>query len=162
MNDQDHAPREPEVDIVEPTDDAPHDITFRARAERAERQAAELEERIETLSSELTNAQSSAARAQFDHQLDAALYSAGAIDVETARAVAAGRIGDDSNLTPAALVQQLKREKPFLFRSPAPSHSAMSPHTDDNGASTVRAAQDAAATGDRASLLNYLRARRSA
>ncbi len=162
MNDHDQTPLEPDADIVEPADDTPHDITFRARAERAERQAAELEARMDAMKNELSEAQSSAARARFDHQLDAALYSAGAIDVETARAVAAGRIGDDSDLTPAALVQRLKREKPFLFRSPAPSHSAMSPRAEDNGATTVRAARHAATTGDRTALLDYLRARRTA
>lgn len=133
-----------------------------ARARRAERQAAALESELATLRNQLEHSRADLAEQSRSHELDLALSAAGAIDYDTARLLADRTSRESPETSPRECVAQLVRKKPFLFR-PAPSrHSAMSARSDDSHGPLLSAAERAAATGDRAALLDYLRARRSA
>jgi hypothetical protein len=90
--------------------------------------------------------------------LDRALLEAGAIDPESAAIVAAS-LPDAPTTGPGALVADLKRRKPFLFTHPRPATSFSAPVSQDPGPAEA-AATHARTTGDRRSLLHYLRLRR--
>jgi len=154
----------------EPADAAPRnpspgdiaDATLTARAQRAERQAAQLERQLADLREELDSARAAAAERDRAHELDLALSAAGAVDLDTARLLAQRAALDDPDAPPADLVHLLTREKPFLFSRRGADASSMAPVADHAPRHALSAARDAAATGDRAALLDYLRARRSA
>jgi len=94
------------------------------------------------------------------HTVERELWALGAIDTETAaHLVTTALSGQDTPDVPAA-VADLKRRKPFLFRPPAPPHSAMSGHAPPVS-DLDRAAADAQG-GDRRAVLRYLRLKRSA
>ncbi len=149
-------------DTNNPTNDQSSEMDdLRARAERAERQATELESQLTELNTQLEQAQQSIAHTERNHQLDLALTSAGAIDLDTARLLAQRIAHGNTDATPTDILNQLTREKPFLFRKTSSAHSAMSPRADNTSAPAITAAHHAATTGDRTALLDYLRARRT-
>ena len=137
------------------------DATLKARAERAERQAVDLEHKLTDLNDQLEHARLALAETERAHRLDAALANVGALDLDTARLLAQRLTLEDPDADPATIAARLCREKSFLFRPLSRSHSAMAPAFEDDAAITD-AARRAAATGDRNALLDYLRARRTA
>lgn len=137
------------------------DDALLARAQRAERQAAELESQLAELNAQLEQARAQAAQSHAAHQLDLAISAAGAIDLDTARLLAQRLSAESPEASHAAIVARLVREKPFLFRKAALAPTAMSMRADTSETPLLDAAERAAA-GDRAALLDYLRARRAA
>jgi len=154
------APAEPADKNLSPSDVLDH--TLKARAQRAERQAAQLETKLVHLNEQLQSARAAVVHTEQSHQLDLALSAAGAVDLDTARLLAQRVTTAQPDLPAADIVAQLTREKPFLFRVYSPAHTAMSPHQENSSAPLITAAQRAATTGQRAALLDYLRIRRSA
>ncbi len=139
------------------------DQTLTKRAQRAEEQASSLETQLARLQSELDQSRAALTDADRQHEVDMALTQAGAVDLDTARLLAQQQITDTPGVSTADLITALARTKPYLFRpSSRASHSAMSPCIDDARSALCDAADRAARTGDRASLLAYLRARRGA
>ena len=155
----DITPTAPAPKNLSPSDIA--DQSLASRAQRAERQAAQLETRLAQLTDQLEHARAAITDGEKSHRLDLALSAAGAVDLDTARLLVARVTTETPDAEPADILAQLVREKPFLFRPSAPAHSSMAPAFDDHHALTS-AARRAAATGDRAALLDYLRARRTA
>ena len=94
-------------------------------------------------------------------RVDRALADADAIDLESARLLTEVALGGESDIEGA--VADLRRRKPFLFRSrgvragPAPGGRA--PQAAEG---LIEAAEEAARTGDRRALLRYLDLRRGA
>ena len=137
------------------------DATLTARAERAERQAAELEARLTQAHDDLETARAALIERDRAHDLDLALSAAGAVDLDTARLLAQRAALEAPDADPTDLITRLAREKPFLFRRRAHPASAMAPMP-DNPNPLLTSTRQAAAAGDRTALLDYLRARRSA
>lgn len=139
------------------------DQTLTKRAQRAEAQATSLETQVVRLQSELDQSRAALTEADRLHAVDMALTHAGAIDLDAARLLAQQQLTDSPDASTDELITTLTRTKPYLFR-PAHygGHSAMSPCIDDARSALSEAADRAARTGDRAALLAYLRARRSA
>ncbi len=96
---------------------------------------------------------------QRTHRLDIELMTAGAIDVDAARLLAQAACGDDPDISKA--VSDLKQDKPFLFRTRPQPPGAMGAAAQPDDP-LMRVAEHARSTGDRRSLLHYLRLKRGA
>jgi len=128
----------------------------------ADGDATDTQSRVVALERSLHEAQSALAASERRRSLERALLEAGAVDLDAAIAVAERVSGDDDEGADAAqTVAALRRSKPFLFRDTSRvSGAAMSARAPAGRPGAERAADEAAATGDRASLLRYMRARR--
>jgi len=151
---------------LEPTRPPVSDETdWRSRALEAESKLAQLEADTQSLRAQLANAESALAQEKQSREIDRALANAGAIDPEVASLMLASmRAGQATGDPPdiAALIQSLRTQKPFLFESALPSRpipSAMSPAITTSTTDSLHDLATQARTGDRRSLLNYLRAR---
>jgi hypothetical protein len=127
-----------------------------------QQRALEAENKLATLAETLKQTQEALAGVKRAHEIDMALVGAEAVDMETARLLTESALAHGETQDVQKVVADLKQRKPFLFRprrAPASSMSAsgrgVAPPTLDEVAERARA------TGDRRSLLEYLRAKRS-
>ena len=153
---------------------------WRARALEAESKLTELESASQALRTQLDQAHAALAQEKQSRELDRALSSAGAIDPEVASLLLTNMLASQplaqtnagepttTNSPPApdinSLIQTLRTQKPFLFESalpPRPTPSAMSPAITASPTDSLHDLATQARTGDRRSLLAYLRARRA-
>lgn len=149
---------------------------WRARALEAESKLAQLETDSHALRTQLDQAQSALAHEKQSRELDRALTNAGVIDPEVASLLLTNMLasqpppsaaGDPANAAPSpdihTLIQTLRTQKPFLFESALPPRvapSAMSPAISTSPTDSLAdLASQARTSGDRRSLLTYLRAR---
>lgn len=157
------------------------DQRWRKRALDAEERAAELEGALASAQQALNTARQdlAAAREAIDacerrREMDAALWEAGAADLETARLLTELAVSRMEAPDVRAAVADLALAKPFLFgRTPAAPGAVGTAARALAGASGARLpdgpcapdmsalAEEAALSGDRAALLRYLRLRRA-
>jgi len=156
------------------------EIDWRARALEAESKLAQLDSDAQALRTQLAQAQSALAQEKQSRELDRALAAAGAIDPEVASLLLTNMLASQppaqtnagepttTNSPPTpdinTLIQTLRTQKPFLFESalpPRPTPSAMSPAITASPTDSLHDLATQARTGDRRSLLAYLRARRA-
>lgn len=140
-------------------------IRYRKRAQAAEQQLSNLQERVTQLQTELDQARRSASRLERRQQIDAMLAQAEAVDVQVARLLteSAVEMMDEPDLK--LVIDDLRRHKPYLFRRKSqPTATTMSPRLANASVSAhaEQAAQQAVATGSRRDVLRYLRMRRTA
>jgi|GEM_PF-1791316 len=130
-------------------------IAAEARVEDLAKELRQTRQSLEDAQREINNQQRTAA-------IDAALIEADAIDLETTRLLAKAADDErDNKSDPRIIVTDLKRRKPFLFRSqPSSAASAMSATATDDSTASIQAAAEAAAGGDRNALMRFLRLRR--
>lgn len=146
-----------------------------------EHRVSALEAKVSELSSTLAQTREALDSAERRHKIDLALVEADTLDLETARLLTelAVQQMDSADITLA--ISDLKRRKSFLFRAPGSPNPTPPPPPPPSGRSAIRpsgvmgarepapqppsplagAATEALATGDRAALLRYLRARRA-
>ena len=94
------------------------------------------------------------------------LAASGAVDLETAVLIARARIQDKDDADVTGVIEQLKKEKQFLFTAgssgPAPAKTAGARDRVTNSQTLLeRAAKKAATTGSRTDLHEYLKLRRN-
>ena len=143
-------------------------IRYRKRAQEAEGRAGALEARLRELESTLEGARETMDALERRHEIDLALVRADAVDMETSRLLTELAVSEMDEPDVGAVVEELRRRKPFLFRSNAGDRggsvsAAMSgrPRRAGPEAGGLEEAADAASrSGDRGALLRYLRARR--
>ncbi|MGH7244825.1 MAG: hypothetical protein ACREJD_15535 [Phycisphaerales bacterium] len=147
---------------------ASDETNWRARALDAESKLASLETETQNLRAQLDRNNADLAREKQSRKIDRALNSANVIDPEVASLMletmlpSAAANGASPDI--ASLIQTLRATKPFLFESALPSRpapSVMSPAISTSPSDTLADLATQARTGDRRSLLNYLRARRA-
>ena len=142
-------------------------IRYRKRAQSAEK-------KVETLAQALAEAKSQAAETaqalndiQVEQKLTRKLAAAGTVDLETAVLIAKARIEGQSEADLDACVEQLKKEKQYLFSnnngSTATAKKTAGAKDRETFNQTVleRAAKKAATTGNRTDLQEYLKLRRN-
>lgn len=149
-------------------------IRYRKRAQSAEK-------KLQALAGQLAEAKSQAAMLseqlndiQLEQKLMRKLAAAGTIDLETAVLIAKAKIAGHDNADLDGLIEQLKKEKQYLFASVAaergPSSTgigatkktaAAKDRLQSSQAILERAAKKAATTGNRADLQEYLKLRRN-
>lgn len=137
----------------------------RDAAQLAQSKAAELQARVAELQEQIDQAREALDAAERRHQIDLLLIEADTVDIESARLLTELAVNQMKSGDLRAAVGELRQRKPFLFRSrpgaPAGGSSVMSAAGDTTEADIeLESAAQAAAAGDRASLLRYLRARR--
>lgn len=138
-------------------------VRLRERAREAEARAVELSGRIDELERLVAQTREALDSVERRHRIDQALLEADAIDLESARLLTELALGQMDAPDEASAVAELRSRKPFLFRARAARSSsrAMSGRPRDaEGDGLLEAAEEAARSGDRRSLLRYLEARR--
>ena len=149
-------------------------IRYRKRAQAAEQKKTILEQELTEKQAEVERLNQNLSQMTIERQLIDKLVSAGVRDLEAAVIIGRTKLQDDKETTAADVVEQLRKEKSYLFSDT--QAAAVSPF-DKLRASTKtsgvkdrlsgatgtleRAAKKAATTGSRTDLQEYLRARRN-
>ena len=139
-------------------------IRYRKRAQSAEK-------KVEALAEELAEAKTQAAKmseqlknVQTEQKLMRKLAAAGALDLEAAVLIARDRIEGEPEADLDGILEQLKKEKQYLFAGGAMSAKKTAGAKERVASSQTildTAARRAATTGNRADLQKYLRLRRN-
>jgi hypothetical protein len=141
-------------------------IRYRKRAQSAEKQAETLAEQLAEANRKITQMSQELSDLQVERRLTQKLAAAGAIDLEAAVLMAKARSEGNEPAEVDDCVQQLRREKAYLFAGPSePSASRKTAGAKDRAKQTrtalEQAAKRAARTGNCADLQHYLKLRRS-
>ncbi|MHC5059713.1 MAG: hypothetical protein ACYTFK_01320 [Planctomycetota bacterium] len=139
-------------------------IRYRKRAQNAENRAAEIEEQLKASRAEGKQLADELNEARFERELLSSLTAAGAKDIEAAVLLAKARISESDGDVDSVVVG-LRKEKGYLFEDAGPggaiSRTAGVKEKMSGGQSVLaRAANRAAASGNRADMAEYLRVRR--
>lgn len=140
---------------------------WKARAEEAEKLAAELGERVAELEARLEEADAGMRTTTRRNAIERELGGAGAVDLETALMLVEAALGTmeepDAPYAVGLAVRHVRSRKPFLFAPAGPRPApgvAMSPADERADDRLGALANGARASGDRGALLRYLRQRR--
>jgi hypothetical protein len=140
-------------------------VRYHRRAQSAEKQAEELAGELEEARAESVKLAEELKATRKEQELTRRLAAAGARDLEAATLMAKARLsgGDKADLD--GVVEQLKREKQYLFNEKVSAEATVrtsgAKEQRIGGAGIERAAKRAAGTGSRADLQEYMRKRRS-
>ncbi len=140
-------------------------IRYRKRAQSAEKEAAGLTDEVARLRRTNEELSAEVRMLQADAALATALVAAGVIDLEAATLMARSRMDKEGNQDPTAVVAALQKEKAWLFRpaaaTPAAARTAGIREPRPNAQKMLEdAARQAAASGSRADVHEYMRRRR--
>ena len=142
-------------------------IRYRKRAQLAEQETESLTEELKQSKSQADEIAKELDNIKTEQQLTKKLVSAGAVDLEAAMLVAKARIKNSDDVDTEEVIEQLKREKQYLFAgsgggSMATVKTAAARERMQAGHTVLgRAAKKAAVTGNRTDLQEYLRLRRN-
>ncbi|OQA00872.1 MAG: hypothetical protein BWY69_01540 [Planctomycetes bacterium ADurb.Bin401] len=141
-------------------------IRYRKRAQLAEQKKTILEQELADRNSEIEKLNKNLAQMNVERQLIEKLVWAGVSDLEGALIIGKNRIEQNSKATASEVVEQLKKEKSYLFndaRTVTASGKTSGVKDKLSGTKGVleRAAKKAAQSGSRTDLQEYLRARRT-
>ncbi len=141
-------------------------IRYRKRAQSAEKKAEVLSEQLAAANQNAMELSEQLNSLQTEQKLTRKLIAAGAVDLETAVLLAKDRIKSQGETNPDVCIEQLKKEKQYLFAAgggavattkTAPAKDRMLPAQ----TALERSAKKAARTGNRADLQEYLKLRRN-
>lgn len=141
-------------------------IRYRRRAQSAEKKNQELTEQLSQKEAELSELSGELESARLDQKLIGKLFHAGVHDLEAALLLAKARIGGDGKSDLDSSIEQLRKEKSYLFGNQSTSSVALQRSSGakekgvNNQTVLERAAKRAATTGDRKDLQEYLKLRR--
>lgn len=138
-------------------------VRYRRRAQAAERRYKELEERLSGVRGELERTREALDSAERRRQIDLLLIEAEARDLEAARLLTEAAVAQMDEVDVEAAVSELRRRKPYLFRSVDRGGSPggrSQRYRGGAGDQLDEAAAEAAVSGNRRDLLRYLRLRR--
>jgi uncharacterized protein YhaN len=145
-------------------------IRYRKRAQGAEKKAEAFAEQLAAANQRIAEMSEQMSSLQFEHKLARKLASAGVVDLEAAVLVAKARMQGKAEADVDGCVEQLKKEKQYLFTGVGPTPTVGSVSKKTAGARNRvtptqtlldKAATRAARTGSRADLQEYLRLRRN-
>lgn len=140
-------------------------IRYRKRAQAAEQQAEQLTHQVEQLRREHMQLSERLEASRNDEELAKRLTAAGVTDVEAGVLLGRKRMGDDGDLD--AAIEQLRKDKPYLFATnvrqtnSAPKKTAGAKERPGTSPTMAQAAQQAAASGRRSDVHEYMRVRRT-
>ena len=141
-------------------------IRYRKRAQAAEQKLAELDGQLQESNERSNGLTAELEELRQDRKLSESLISAGAGDIETALLVAKKRIeASDGDVNVDSVVESLRKDKDFLFSKNDSSASSMRTLPVRDKTSGVRgavekAARNAAGSGSRRDVQEYMRVRR--
>lgn len=144
------------------------EINWRGRALEAEGKLSELEKALADLRTTLEQTRDALDANERRREIELAVSSAGAIDIDTALLLVQTAMKDRGPEELGAVIEEVKRSKPFLFddrrgasEGAGVGVGVMSAEPSRGGEALASLAEEARATGDRRALLRYLQARRS-
>jgi hypothetical protein len=141
-------------------------IRYRKRAQNAERQVEALSEQLVESKTQMASMAEELNGIRNEQEILRRLSGCGVVDLEAAILIAKARLEDEPQVDLDSIVEQLKREKQYLFAD-SHSHSASGKTSGakdrvrNNQAVLERAASKAATTGNRVDLQEYLKLRRN-
>ena len=142
-------------------------IKYRKRAQSAEKQLSELEKSLGKITEENKKLRCMLDDITTENKLSKALEQAGAVDIETAMVLIKQRMNNTPEKEPFEIVEQIKKEKGFLFNlnSQKPSLAAtvnrpVKCKVTCSNEYLKKQAQQAAQTGSRKDIMDYLMAKR--
>jgi hypothetical protein len=141
-------------------------IRYRKRAQSAEKKIEALTEELAQMKLQAGEMANELSGVRMEQKLIRKLAAAGAIDVEAAVLIAKTKIGDGTEADLDGIVQQLRREKQYLFSGTSAAAAAKKTagakdRIQNNQTILERAAKKAATTGNRTDLHEYLKLRRN-
>jgi uncharacterized protein YhaN len=141
-------------------------IRYRKRAQSAERKLEQLGEQLAQANSQAAALSEQLDEIRSEQELTRKLTAAGAADLEAAVALAKVRMRNKPDTDVDGIVEQLKREKQYLFADVGKTVSSTKTagakeRTASPQAVLAKAAKKACATGNRTDLQEYLRLRRN-
>lgn len=142
-------------------------IRYRKRAQSAEKKNEALSEQLAEARSEASKLSEQLNEIKIEQKLTEKLAVAGAVDLETAVLIAKAKMKDETEADLEGVVEQLKKEKQYLFDSESgrgigsQKTSGVKERMVNNRTALARAAKKAAVTGNRADLQEYLKLRRN-
>ena len=141
-------------------------IRYRKRAQSAEKKIEELTEQLAQTKAQTAELSEQLSDIQTEQKLTRQLAAAGAVDLETAVLIAKARLQDKDDADVTDVIEQLKKEKRFLFTAdspgPVPTKTAGARDRVTNSQTLLeKAAKKAATTGNRTDLHEYLKLRRN-
>jgi hypothetical protein len=141
-------------------------IRYRKRAQGAEKQVEDLTEQLTEAKSQVTKLSEQLIDIQAEQKLTRKLVVAGTVDMEAAVLIAKARMQGQTEADLEACVEQLKKEKQYLFGGAADTTvtkrtAGVKERVAHSQTVLERAAKRAATTGDRTDLQEYLKLRRN-
>ncbi len=137
---------------------------YRKRAQAAEKILEDFKVELAEKDEALQKQRQTIADMQRQRLIDELLVDSEAFDLETTRLLTEMALSEMAEPDVEQAVAQLRKRKPFLFRSTARGATALSPKAENNQTSLARSMEHAAAeahsSGNRTALLRYLRLRR--
>jgi len=141
-------------------------IRYRKRAQSAEKKIETLTEQLAQANSQTAELSGQLSDIQTEQKLMRQLAAVGAVDLETAVLIARARMQDKDDADVTGVIEQLKKEKQYLFADSKPGAAPRKTagardRVTNNQTLLERAAKKAATTGNRTDLHEYLKLRRN-
>lgn len=142
-------------------------IRYRKRAQSAEKKNEILSEQLSQAEAASREMADELGNVKLEQDLIRKLTAAGTVDLETAVLIAKARMGSSEKADLDIVVEQLKKEKQYLFGGQrnivaAPQGTAVAKDRTRNSETILeRAAKRAVSSGNRTDLLEYLKLRRN-
>jgi hypothetical protein len=141
-------------------------IRYRRRAQSAERKAEVLAEQLASANQRIAQISEEMSGLQLEHKLSRKLAAAGVVDLETGVLVAKVKMQGKSEADVDGCIEQLKKEKQYLFGTTggiaaAKKTAGVKDRVSQSQTVLDRASKKAARTGNRTDLQEYLRLRRN-
>jgi predicted nucleic acid-binding Zn-ribbon protein len=144
-------------------------IRYRKRAQSAEKKVEDLTEQLAQAKSQVTKISEQLSDIEAEHKLTCKLAAAGSVDLETAVLLTKARMEGKEQADLDGVIEQLKKEKQYLFGSAASTVTAKKTAGakesvfggTNNQTVLEKAAKRAATTGNRTDLQEYLKLRRN-
>lgn len=141
-------------------------IRYRKRAQGAEKQVEDLTEQLAEANSQVVKLSEQVSDIQAEQKLTRKLVAAGTIDLEAAVLIAKARMQGQTEADLEACVEQLKKEKQYLFGGVADTAATkrtagVKERVAHSQTVLEGAAKRAATTGNRTDLQEYLKLRRN-
>ncbi len=141
-------------------------IRYRKRAQSAEKKAETLTEQLAEANQKITQISQGMNDLQIEQKLTHKLVAAGATDLEAAVLMAKARMKGEGELNVDACVEQLRKEKGYLFGGSAEAATSRKTAGAKDRVTQTRtaleqAARKAARTASRADVQHYLKLRRN-
>ena len=140
-------------------------IKYRKRAQSAEKEVAQLQDQLSLSEKQNESLKQQMGTIEVEKDISQRLNSEGAVDVEAAMLLVKSRLKDGSDVD--GVIEKLKQEKEYLFgadgsvgmKNAAAKTSVVKNRAIGNG-SVLKIGQQAAKSGSRVDLMEYMKARR--
>ncbi len=141
-------------------------IRYRKRAQSAEKKVEELTEQLSQSQKRASSLSEQMNGIRAEQKLTHKLIEAGTVDVESAILLAKARMQEQEDVDVDDLIEQLKKEKQYLFKNSGENVTSTKTagakdRTSDVHTILAKAARKAATSGSRRDLQEYLKARRN-